>query len=447
MATNEGSDSADEALVTRAGHNRPRIGLRPDVSGPRRRTSLLAPLSAGASLVVIAVLGATFLLGAPSDGPAVVPSPPTVPVSSPLPVNPRPVARVPDSIDATGATDVTDALQSFLDNVEDGSTIQMHAGGRYRVDETLWLVGRHDLEWDGSGATIEATTEVATNRRNISLSDSTWIRIHDLTIRGTNPAPSTFDEAHQFEHGIWIDGGSDIEIAAVAIENPRGDCIYIGDGDGSLAWAERISIHDSTCKAPGRNGIAVVGGRDVRIESNAFEAVGLHVVDIEPNRVDGRGGTEEARPVQGAANVAVLENGITGPVPGYFFAANGWGKIDGLIVRNNELAQAPLRITVQPLPESGFIRTGIIIQGNRSDTAYDAADDAAMRFTRTTDLTVRGNLGPLTGAGSALVEIRESCRIDVGGNEYPGGALELRGIAGACPAATAATLVRSAGKP
>ncbi len=408
---------------------------------------MLAPLAAGALLVVIAVVGATFLLPMPSAGPVVAPSPPTVPVSSPHPVQPRPVVRLPDSIDATGATDVTDALQSFLDGVPDGSTIQMAAGGRYRVDETLWLIARHDLEWDGSDATIEATTLVTTNRRNISLSDSTWIRIHDLTIRGANPEPGTFDEAHQFEHGIWIDGGSDIEIAAVAIENPWGDCVYIGDGEGRLAWAERISIHHSACSGPGRNGIAVVGGRDIRIESNAFEAVGLHVVDIEPNRVDGRGGTEEARPVQGAANVAVLENRITGPVPGYFFAANGWGKVDGLIVHNNVLTQAPLRITVQPLPESGFIRTGITIQGNRSDTAYDAADDAAMRFTRTTDLTVRGNVAPLTGAGSALIEIRDSCRIDVGGNEYPGGALELRGVAGACPAAAVAVQARSAGKP
>ena len=74
-----------------------------------------------------------------------------------------------------------------------------------------------------------------------------------------------------------------------------------------------------------------------------------------------------------------------------------------------------------------------MVRGNRSDTFYQATDGEAMHFTRDTDLTMRGNLGPLTGPRSALIEVRDSCRIDSADNEFPGGALEVRGTARPCP--------------
>ena len=183
--------------------------------------------------------------------------------------------------------------------------------------------------------------------------------------------------------------------------------------------------------------MAIVAGRDVRVEANTFEAVGLHVIDIEPNRTDGSGGTA-VRPVQGAANVAVIDNRITGPVPGYFFAANGWGTIDNLNVLDNVLQGSPLRITVQPIPDSGYVRTGVVIRGNRSDTPFAAADGPAMRFTRNMDLTVRDNVGPLDGPNAVLIEVRDSCRIDIAGNQFPGGGREIQGESGTCPSVTAA---------
>ena len=151
----------------------------------------------------------------------------------------------------------------------------------------------------------------------------------------------------------------------------------------------------------------------------------------------GRAGRRFARS-RGRLNVAVIGNRIVGPVPGYFFAANGWGTIDGLNVLDNVLQAAPLRITVQPIPDSGFIRTGVVVRGNRSDTPYGAADGAAMRFSRTVDLTVRDNVGPLDGPSAVLIEVRDSCRIDIAGNQFPGGGREVQGESGTCPVVSAA---------
>lgn len=423
-----------------------RAGARSGSSASRRGRRLLR-IVALASVVALVVLGssaADLLSPAPSTAP---PATPVLP-ESPTPPEPteaaptaaeRPVVSMPPSVDASGTADVTDDVQALIDAAPDGSIIRLTPGGQYRVDGILRLEGRKDLDIDGAGATLEATTIVDTNRRTLYLRGSERIVIHDLTIVGVNPAPGVLDEAHQFEHGIWIDGGSDITIERVTIRRPRGDCVYLGTADGAFDWVQRVRLVDSTCRGAGRNGIAIVGASDVRIEGNTFEELGLHVVDIEPNRTDGHDGGEP-KPVQGARRVAVVDNRVIGPIQGYFFAANGWGRVDELAVVGNVLTGTGMRITVQPLPGSGYIRSSVLIVGNTSDTAYRAGKGgAAMRFTRAVDLTVRDNTGPVEGADAALIEIRESCRVDIGGNSFPGGDLEVRGEPTTCPVPTAPT--------
>src|SRR4051794_30833598 len=61
------------------------------------------------------------------------------------------IYAIPVLIDGTGTTDVTSQLQSFLNGVPDGSTIELPAGGRYRVEGTLTLQDRHDLTIEGNG--------------------------------------------------------------------------------------------------------------------------------------------------------------------------------------------------------------------------------------------------------------------------------------------------------
>ena len=54
-------------------------------------------------------------------------------------------------------SDVGDALQRFVDGVPDGSTIVFRSGGTYRMDHGLRLAGRHDLVFEGNGATLQTT--------------------------------------------------------------------------------------------------------------------------------------------------------------------------------------------------------------------------------------------------------------------------------------------------
>ena len=80
---------------------------------------------------------------------------------------------VPDSIDATGATDVTDALQDFLATVADGSTIAFPEGGQYRVDGSIGINTKRNLTIEGNGATVFATTEGERNRTQLNIVEST----------------------------------------------------------------------------------------------------------------------------------------------------------------------------------------------------------------------------------------------------------------------------------
>jgi Right handed beta helix region len=392
---------------------------------PSRRSGLVIAVGGVASLAILAAIAGTVL--SPAPPPSVPPvgspaGPNPLPTATPAPT--RAVVEVPPSIDATGASDVADQLQAVIDAAPDDAVIRLGTNATYRVETALVLDRRTGLEIDGRGATLMLVESDRSRRRNLWLVDATSIEIHDLTLVGSNPDPGVLNEDRQFEHGIWVDGGGSIKVERVTIENPWGDCLYLGDRDGRLPWVDGLVLRDSTCQGAGRNGVSIVAGRNVRIEGNTFGGIGLHAVDIEPNR------TEQ---VQGADRVAVTGNRVDGPVADYFFAANGWGPIGNLTVEDNVLSGVALRMTVAPVKGSGYIRRAVRVADNRSDTAFQGDGAAALQFRDVIGLTVTGNVVPLDGGGAALVQVDDSCQVTISGNRFPGGATEWQGSIGQCP--------------
>lgn len=70
----------------------------------------------------------------------------------------RPGVSVPDNIDATGATNVTSALNTWISARPNGSRLIFPRGKTYRVDGTLYLSGRSGFTFDGTGCTITEST-------------------------------------------------------------------------------------------------------------------------------------------------------------------------------------------------------------------------------------------------------------------------------------------------
>lgn len=86
----------------------------------------------------------------PTRAPTLTPKPTPTPTPTATPPAPAGIA-VPSSIDATGSSDASAALMSFLNTVPDGSTIVFKAGGVYRMDSALKFSGRHNLVFEGPG--------------------------------------------------------------------------------------------------------------------------------------------------------------------------------------------------------------------------------------------------------------------------------------------------------
>src|SRR3954469_21311901 len=196
------------------------------------------------------------------------------------------------SIDAKGATDVTAALQQFVEASPAGSVICLAADGKYRMDGQLHLAGRTGITIDGRGATLFASVTSPSPRLLIDHGGSD-IRIRNLTIEGLWPKAGTqdaHDTAFEGNHGIAIGGAHDVEIGpAVVIRNVAGDGVYVTGGTvGATArWADHVSIHDSVIELTGRMGVAITdGGRDVVVEYNEFREIALYAFDLEPNGVE-----------------------------------------------------------------------------------------------------------------------------------------------------------------
>ena len=208
----------------------------------------------------------------PTPAPTAQPTPRPTPAPTPKPT-PPPSGKgytVPAGIDATGGSDVTNALNAFIASVPNGATISFKAGGHYRSEGILSVVGRSNLTFAGNGATIYATSNTSANRRNWNIRASSGITFVSMTVQGANPHPGIYDPNHEFEHAFWIDGSSGIEISHVTMTRNRGDCVYLSDAGGALPWSSNIWIHDSTCTGNGRMGIAIVAARHVTIERCSF---------------------------------------------------------------------------------------------------------------------------------------------------------------------------------
>ncbi len=152
------------------------------------------------------------------------------------------VVDVPATVDPTGSSDVTAALQAILDAAPNGATIRFARAATYRVDGTLRLRGRSGLLIDGAGATLHPTTVADYERRTWSLLDSSDIKFVDLLIRGAHPDGGTYVPAHEHEHGFGIEGGGRITIERVRITDAYGDCVYVSN-DEAGTWADGVQLH------------------------------------------------------------------------------------------------------------------------------------------------------------------------------------------------------------
>ena len=315
-------------------------------------------------------------------------TPPAAPPPKPTPApTPKPTPAgiaVPSTIDATGATDVSAALISLVGSVPDGSTIVFKAGGVYRLNAALKFAHRHNLTFEGNGATLKAgggTTEASSLFWLGSyLGGNTGIVIRNFTLVGNSTTPGVYQGGREGAHGVLVDDGSTIDVSNVTVRGVWGDCLYVG------GWADTVSFHDSTCESNGRNGVTITSGSNVTVQRVAFNKSGYTTLDIEPNVSS-----------EGARNIRFLDN-TAGTWTNSFVSAEGaaGSVVDGVTISRNTVTGASL-VTAIKLSTG---RQNIVFTGN---TGRVAAWGPVLRFAYIDGLTVTGNVQPLTSGSLASI--------------------------------------------
>jgi hypothetical protein len=352
------------------------------VSRHRRRGAAGAVMGIGTLRAIIATTGIAVLpvaaCGALTSTPPPIVAPSPIPTRSTSPTG----IPVPASIDATGGSDASAALNTWLTTVPDGSTVVFRVGGVYLMDKGLTLQSRHNLTFEGNGATVRSNG-VSSCGRDCSLfylwTGNTGITIRNFTLVGNSPTPGVYDGSWEQASAITIVAGGDVEIANITVSGVGGDGLTLSGV--APDWPDGIWFHDSHVISSGRMGVAVVAGRNVTVERVRLDTVGYHVFDIEPNDT-----------TQGASNVRFLNNtvGSWSHPMGFLFAADGaaGSAVEGVTVSGNIVTEGTLRADVTVAR-----RRDVVFTNNTSNVAIAGP---VLTMAHVDGLTLTGNVQPLT---------------------------------------------------
>lgn len=352
----------------------------------------------------------------PTTASSLTPSPSSAAAWASLAPTPQPVAgctRLVD-LDASGTTDVTADLQSFLDASSNHSTVCFAAGGQYRVDGMIALDGRTGITLDGQGARIFGT--VRTNSPKLRLQLGADIVVRNLTIEGFNPDAGT-SSAHllgwEHGHGIGIYGTQRVTLAPnVTLRNLSGDGIYITGGalsGGGFQWADGVTVSGCRVERNGRMGVALTdGARDIAVSRCVLDEIALYAFDIEPNGHSFSGVPAGAEDVRFSDNT-IGTYGIDPDLTPWVFAGTGDGPQRNIEFSRNVVTGGALRIGVWNVAGSG--RSDFRIVDNRSSVRVAGH---TMEFSGVNDLVVSGNAQPLSSG--SLVSTTSSTNAVIANN-------------------------------
>jgi hypothetical protein len=345
---------------------------------------------------------------------------------------------IPASIDVTGKTDVTGAINAFLASVPNGATAEFRAGATYRIEGTVEVVDRRGLIIDGKGARFIANERepdaYATRssagvlvkypwrtRIHWSIEGGSNVVVRNMTIRGANFAGGRSDaayvEALEAQHGVAVAGAENVLVENVSVSYVFGDFVYIGGRTVNKVTVipRNVTVRGGTWSNNGRQGIAITDGDGVLVDGIRMTETRRASIDLESNS---------------AASVirnVTIRNSYFGPGRLLWLAAAGsGGAMENVTLENNRLAGRTGSVRI--VPPEGSRRKNFRLIGNVSDFAGGGGDVdiGAFNVWRVDGFVARGNKIPLQAyRGQVGASFRESCQIDVPAGQFPGASPEV----------------------
>jgi hypothetical protein len=291
----------------------------------------------------------------------------------------------------------------------------------YRVDGTIELSGRTGLTIDGSGSTFRTAVTGDGQRAHWRFWGGSDLALRNMVIHsvdGVSGTSATFVSSLQWQHGIDLRGVTGFTAQNISISNVYGDCFYVGmAADGS--WSTSVRITGSSCRGAGRQGLAIVAGRNVTVDGSVFSGVSLNPFDIEPNGTTG-----------GAADITMTHNTVGSGGSQQVLGIVGDGPVQNVTLDSTTVQGRSLTVAVAAAASSR--RSGITLTNNTSDTPAYADGGGAFEIEGTDNLVIEGNTVPVSGPNRALAEVFGSCGTTFASNLYPGGVTEYRVFTAAC---------------
>lgn len=300
------------------------------------------------------------------------------------------VYEVPASIDATGETDVSGALQDFLvTTVQSGtpeapSVVRFAPGGTYRSDYSLVLGKRssggvsgvtwpaltpftlHDIIIDLNGSSLVQRSSALTDTTGVADPRKRWgvpiiftggasgIEITNGTLWGAN-SNSVYSATREPWAGVTVAGNGTgiaerIWLHDLTIRNVWGDFAYVA---GRAHGVRGVVIEDNIMRGAGRQGIVVNGGDNVTLRRNDITNVDRFIFDSEPSAT------------AGWTNLFISGNTGGGGGLGYFqYAAPTAAAGSRLAIVGNTISTGNFRIRVSG--SQNIVRECLLIAYNRN---------------------------------------------------------------------------------
>lgn len=351
---------------------------------------------------------------------------------------------VPATIDATGTTDVTDALNTWLaTNTADGvpgAPNRIVFNGTYRVEYGLSIgsqghdaaqpglakYSRNDVIVDLTNATLvqkdstpySVVNKVVTEKRKkfgvpiVTVAPSQRVTVLGGHLLGANQF-GRYSAQRESWHGVDITGASNLRLDGLHIEGVWGDFVYINH------------FNDHTIKIPARNVVLANGlyernGRN-GITINAVD--GLEVAGIEFRLIQRTLFDHEAGKNSGMANVDIHDcSGMSGQVGFMTLVATKLSPLHDISVRNHHLVQGHFRIDVN----AGATQRENIRLTNNTTTATNPYDRAEPLIAiggpnaSFNGVTIQGNHDLGSGRAPALAISPLSTRVVSTPNDFVG---------------------------
>lgn len=294
-------------------------------------------------------------------------------------VAPRVDVPCPASIDLTGSTECSTALNSFLATLAPGSSVDF-AGGTVWCEQTVGLTGKSGVSL--SNLTVVAKTgnpngQSYSTRRHWLFTGCTDLVLENLRVDGPNtiqdpahPGYAVYDATKEGEAAFAFTG-----CTGMAVRNCSASHVF---GDGIMVWLTPsiyVTVEDFAVSWNGRQGISVSSGSHVVMRRITIANSRRSGIDLEPDS-------------SGQSVTDVWLDQVTAKTWLIPLASAGRGNVSRVVASNWSIDTNSVPV-VSVGASDGTRRADWTVTGWRQPAGGLGSPQPALRFTNVDRVTVR----------------------------------------------------------